>query len=103
MLVQLYRRCLGCIQYHQLLAQYFDLTGGHLWINGAIRAQTYPAFNLDHEFVAYILGDRKTLYRIRIINHLGNPLAVANIEKYHATVVAAPVYPTTKDHVFAFK
>jgi hypothetical protein len=54
------------------------------------RARTH-AGHLEHELRAHAVGEREGFLAVRIADHLGEALAVAQVDEDHATVVAAPV------------
>ena len=92
-LVQRKGRRLGLVQHLQLLSQDFDLAGGQLGVLGAFRTPTHPAFDPQHEFAAHLLSGAEDLGKVRIVHHLHQALAVAQVDEDDAAEVTAGVDP----------
>ena len=95
------RRGLGFVEYIQLITQHFDGAGSHVRIDRTGRTQTYLAGDLHHILAAHTVGLGEGLGAIRIEYHLGQSLAVADVEEDHATVVATAVHPAAKSDFLA--
>ena len=57
--------------------------------------------NLQNVLTAHAIGQIKIFLSVWIKNDLNNALAVAHIEKDHATVISASIYPAANGDRFA--
>ena len=67
--------------------------GAHLRVNCSLRPRPHQAFHLEDVLGTDALGLGKDLGTIRVENHLQQAFAIPEIDKDHAAMVAATVYP----------
>ncbi len=75
----------------------FDQTGRQLGVLGAGRAHPHLAVDAHHPFGAEFL-DVLEGRAVRVGDHLGEAIVVAQIDEQHAAVVADAVAPARKPH-----
>src|SRR5215472_12524128 len=71
----------------------FDLASGELGVHGSFRARPDQPGHTDDEFVAQLLRAGESLSPIGIADDLDEPFAVAQVDEYHASVVAPSMHP----------
>ena len=86
------------IQHLQFVAQHLDLAALDRVVAGARGTATHLAGDADAVLVAQALGRGEGLGPIGIADHLGQALAVAQIDEDHAPVVPTPVDPPQQGH-----
>ena len=79
-----------------LAAQDLDFAGSEIGVGRASWALAHETSDTDAKFVTQALCRGKALGIVRIKHDLGQTSAVAQIDKNHATVVAATMHPTKK-------
>ncbi|MNF99209.1 hypothetical protein D3C84_821000 [compost metagenome] len=95
------RRGLRLVEHFQLITQHLDGAAGHVGIACTVRAQAHLAGDLHHIFAAHLVGDGKGLGAIGIEHHLGQTLAVTDVEEDHPAMVTAAMDPTAKGDFLA--
>ena len=77
-----------------------NCAGRHLGILGAAGTAAHLAVDLHHPFGAQLfhLLERRA---VRIGDHLGEPVMVAQVDEEDAAVIAHPVHPAGEPHLFA--
>ena len=96
LIVQLERGGPGLVQQFQRVAQHFHLAGGQVGVDRTLRAPAHPAGNAHHVFIPQGLSHGKGFGPVGVIDHLRQPFPVAQVDKDHAAVVAAPVHPAAQ-------
>src|SRR5690606_16489659 len=76
----------------------FDFTGSHVRVNGCSSAGAHSTGNLQHILAAHFVGQSKIFFGIGIKHYLHNTVAVAQVDKDNATMIATTVNPTTKGY-----
>ena len=99
--IQLEWRRDGGVEHHEFVAQDFNLSALQTFVDGSRWAGTHQAFNLNAEFVAQAFGGGKHFGAIRVAHHLHIPFAITQIDKDHATMVAAAIHPAAQGNGFA--
>src|SRR3989344_1552364 len=95
-LVERERRSLRIVEHLQLVTQHLDGAGRDVRIHRTGRTQAHLAGHLDHVLAAYAVGRREGFRAVGIENHLGQPLAIANVEEDHPSMVTTAMYPAAK-------
>ena len=91
------RQRVGTIQNPQLVRDDFNVAGREVWIFRAGRTCGDRARNLNNIFAAQRVRLLSKLgIFLRTKNHLGQSLAVAQINENHTAVVAGDIYPSGK-------
>jgi hypothetical protein len=79
-----------------------NLAGGHLWIDIFFAAQADLSDRGNDIFGTGLIGFGVPVRcEIPIQNHLSNSSAVAHVEKYEVSMIAAPVYPAHQYNLLA--
>ena len=89
------------IEHREFVAQHFDLAAFEGVVGRALWAGTHQPFDLHAKLVADLFSNLEHVGAVWITHHLHITFAVAQIDKDHATVVAAPVDPAAQSHGFA--
>ena len=98
--VELERRRHRGIEDLELLGQHLDRAAFQLRIDGAFRAPAHLADHLHAEFVADPVGGLEHLDPVRVAHHLGQALAIAQIDEDHPAMIAAAMNPAEqRDHL----
>ena len=87
------RRRRGIVERRERFREHLDLAGGHVRVRRAFRPRPHLAGYREHVFAADTLGLREDLRPVRVEHHLQQALAIAQVDKNHAAVVAPPVHP----------
>ncbi len=95
-LVERERRSLRIVEHLQLVTQHLDGAGRDVRIHRTGRTQAHLAGHFDHVLAAYAVGRREGFRAVGIENHLGQPLAIANVEEDHPAMVTTAMYPAAK-------
>src|SRR5205809_2148029 len=93
---------LGFIQQLQLLHHDLDLTGGDVFVHGALVTTAHPANGCHHKLrtqAAGFLMDGGILAFVK--NKLRHSSAVPQINKNHVAKITAPVDPAHQNNLFA--
>ena len=77
-------------------AQNLDFARGKVRIGRARRTLAHKACDANTKLVTQALGRGKTRGIVRIKHDLGQTRTVAQIDKNHATMIAATMHPTKK-------
>ena len=94
--VELERRGVCVVQDFDAVTQYLDFTGRQIRVDGALGTVPDTAGDPDHVFIADRIGDGKGLGPVGIEHNLGQSLAVAQINKDHAAMIATAVDPAAQ-------
>ena len=100
-LVELEGRRYRGIQHFDRVTEDFYFTARNVGIHRSLRAGTHLARDLEAELVAHRLGNREHFRTIRIADDLRQALAVAQVDKDDATVVAPTMGPAAESHFLA--
>ncbi|RMT94693.1 hypothetical protein ALP39_04863 [Pseudomonas marginalis pv. marginalis] len=90
------RRGFRLVQHFQLITQHFDCTGRHVRVHGTGRTQANLAGDLHDVLAAHAVSGGEALGAVRVEHHLGQTIAITDIEEDHPAVVAATVNPSAK-------
>ncbi|MPM80320.1 hypothetical protein SDC9_127367 [bioreactor metagenome] len=79
-----------------------NLTGAHLKIHHGVRSGSYHSGDTDAVLEVQLFCDCLQLFAgVVIDHHLGNPIAVAQIDEMEGSVVSVTVYPTVEHNGLA--
>ncbi len=95
-LVERERRSLRIVEHFQLITQHLDGAGSDVRVHRTGRTQAHLAGHLDHVLAAHAVCRGEGLGTIRIEDHLGQTLTIANVEEDHPAMVTTAVYPAAK-------
>ena len=93
-------RGLGPVEDQQRVGKDLDLAGGQARIGHPFQARCHHAAHRDDVLVAQDMGllmHRRVVLRVE--DHLGHPLPVAQIDEDHPAVIAPPVHPAHQHHL----
>ena len=81
------------VQDFDLVGEDLDLARNEVRIDRALGARAHPARHLHYELAAQLFGGPEGVRPIRVAHHLHQPLAIAQVDEDHATVVAPAMHP----------
>ena len=99
LLVDVERRHLAGVEDGEPIHRHLDRPGRQLRVGGALRPLPHHALDLHHPFAARRLGRGVGLGRVLLVgDHLGQAVAVAQVEEGEMPVVAPPMDPARQRH-----
>ena len=102
LLVDVERRHFARVEHGEGIDRDLDFTGRQLGVGRPLRPMAHHARNLHHPLVAGRLGCSVGIGRVvGVGHHLGDPIAVAQVEEGQVAVVTAPMHPTGERHPLA--
>ena len=84
------------IQNLELAAEHLDAATAHVGIDRALWTPTNQARNSHTELISKRLCQGKDLSPVRVADHLGDAVTVAQVDEDHAAMVAPPMHPATE-------
>ena len=95
-LVHLDRWSLGMVQNFKLFAQNLDFACRQIRIGRPFRTLPDQSLDAQHKLIAYMLGCRKDILDIGVIDDLHQTLPVTKIDKNHPAMITPPMNPSTE-------